>query len=86
LPHRAHLQRALRNPKTCTTADAGVDGGAKQMNVSGSSLQRQGLDILVKAFFPLHLHRANLMTVEELEATAANQPMTAEQAAIILLQ
>jgi hypothetical protein len=49
-------------------------------------LQRQGLDISVKAFFPFHLHRANLMTVEELEATTANQPMTAEQAAIILLQ
>jgi hypothetical protein len=33
LPHSAHLQRAVRDPKTCTTADAGAGGGAKQMNV-----------------------------------------------------
>jgi 3D (Asp-Asp-Asp) domain-containing protein len=40
---------ALRDPKTCTTADAGVGGCAKQMNVR-CSLQRQGLDISVEAF------------------------------------
>jgi hypothetical protein len=36
--------------------------------------------------FHFHLHRANLMTVEELEAMTADRPMTAEQAAIIMLQ
>jgi hypothetical protein len=30
------------------------------------------------------LHRADLMTVEELEAMTADQPMTAEEAAITL--
>ena len=33
--------------------------------------------------FHFHLHRANLMTVEELEAMTADRPMTAEQAATL---
>jgi hypothetical protein len=32
------------------------------------------------------LYGANLMTVEEIEAMTADRPMTAEQAAIIMLQ
>jgi hypothetical protein len=39
-----------------------------------------------RGLFLFHWHRANLMTVEELEAMTADQPMTAWQAAIILLR
>jgi hypothetical protein len=36
--------------------------------------------------FRFRWYRSNLMTLEELEAMTADQPVTAEQAAIILLQ